>query len=105
MSGLFGGMKWNSRSALVRSGRAIRRKISCACHRPKHDHVTGYPRLFSAVNNQNTREQFDSMAENVKGDRAGKKGRIHENAFAEGHVKGDGLRAVEPQTNRPIAQR
>lgn len=49
------------------------------------------PGMFLAVEDEGSGEQFDFVAEELECDSARQKGRIQEDAFAEGKVVGHGL--------------
>jgi len=49
------------------------------------------PGMFLAIEDEGPGEQFNFVAEELEGDGARQKGRIHEDAFAEGKVVGHGL--------------
>ena len=48
------------------------------------------PRIFPAIDDEDPGEEFNFVAEQLEGERAGQEGGIHENAFSEWDLAGHG---------------
>ena len=54
--------------------------------------------MFLVIDHQNSRQQFDFVAEKLERDRAGQKGGIHENTFSERDIVRHLLWLIEDQS-------
>jgi hypothetical protein len=62
------------------------------------------PRMLLMVNHQDPREQFDFVIKQPQGNRAGKEGRIEENALPERHIEGDLPGGIESERGNQVAR-